>query len=78
MDDEYSRLLIEDRILPSSGVSLNTALADLNMMFQCSGLERTESQFYELLGSVGLEVVKIWRPSSGVVEGVIETRKRRR
>lgn len=42
MEDDYSRILVEDRVLPSIGVNLATALADVNMMFHYSGIERTE------------------------------------
>ncbi|KAF2234935.1 O-methyltransferase family protein [Viridothelium virens] len=76
MDAGYSRILIEDRILPSSGVNLSTALADVNIMMVAAGIERTETQFRQLLHSVGLEVVKVWYSSGSVIEGVIEARRR--
>ena len=76
MDVEYSRILIEDRILPATGVNLNASLPDVNMMMLTAGIERTETQFRQLLHAVGLEIVKIWYSSTGVLEGIIEARKR--
>ncbi|KAI9666508.1 MAG: hypothetical protein M1821_004444 [Bathelium mastoideum] len=75
MDAGYSRLLVEDVILPSAGVGLGASLTDLNMMMLVAGIERTEAHFCKLLRSVGLEVVKIWHSSAGIMEGVIEARK---
>lgn len=47
------------------------AMMDLNMLTLCSGMERTESQWRELVGQAGLRIVNIWRPE-GDSEGIIE------
>lgn len=68
-----SRLLIAERVLPNIRCSQLDATWDLIMM-RHSGKERTESQWQELLGSVGLRVRKIW-PFQGeerIIEGVLE------
>jgi hypothetical protein len=72
MDKDYSRLLINDYVLPDTGVDLHPALLDIMMMSLCSGLERTEKQWRALLDSIGLEIVKIW--TSPGAESVIETK----
>jgi len=67
----YSRLLINDWVVPDTGSPLLPALLDLQMMAMLSGIERTETQWKGLLGEVGLEIVNFW--SVGVeVEGLIE------
>lgn len=45
------------------------------MLMLLSGMERSESQWKGLLGSVGLEIKKIWR-TNGISEAVIEAKKR--
>lgn len=45
---------------------------DILMMMFCSGMERTKSQWVELLDRCGLEIVKVWAPRSDF-EHVIET-----
>lgn len=71
MEKGYSKLLINDFVLPDTNVPLHPALLDIMMMSLCSGVERSEKQWNALLDSVGLQVVKIWR--SGGVEAMIET-----
>lgn len=58
-----SVLLIRENVLPDSNVSLYSALNDLSMMAMFSALDRTPTQFRELLGSVGFELVKVWSPT---------------
>jgi hypothetical protein len=74
MEKEYSRLLINEFVLPDTGCDLHPALMDIMMMSLACGIERTEKQWRGLLESVGLEIVKIWR--SPGVESVIETKLR--
>jgi hypothetical protein len=61
-----SMLLIHDRVLPDglAKVHLSDTVMDLNMMALLSSLERTEAQFRELLVSVGLHLVRVWRPAT--------------
>jgi hypothetical protein len=72
MEKEYSRLLINDYVLPETGCDLHHGLLDIAMMTLACGVERTEKQWRELLDAAGLEIVKIW--SSPGVESVIETK----
>ncbi|KAK4691124.1 hypothetical protein P7C71_g5810, partial [Lecanoromycetidae sp. Uapishka_2] len=71
MKPGYSRVLINDWVLPDTGSPLLPALLDIQMMAVLSGMERTESQWKELLDSVGLRISKIWN-SGKEVEGLIE------
>ncbi|KAJ5190068.1 hypothetical protein N7491_007891 [Penicillium cf. griseofulvum] len=61
-----SVLLIHDRVLPDglAKVHLSDTIMDFNMMALFSSLERTESQFRKLLVSVGLRLVRVWRPAT--------------
>ena len=52
----HSVLLINDMILPDVGASPFTAAMDLVMLGACGSLERTEQQWKDLLGEVGLKI----------------------
>ena len=70
----YSRLLIHDFVLPDIGCGFSEAMVDLIMMQVCDGMERTESQWHELLGKTGFKIVKIWKADAGttaVIEAVV-------
>lgn len=67
----YSKLLIYEIVMPSQGAtSLMTSL-DLQLMNCTSGFERTEENWNNLLGEVGLKIVGISRHPQAV-ESVIE------
>lgn len=55
----YSRILINERVLPDRGVDQLSCVVDLTMLTMC-GKERTRADWDELLGSVGLQIVKMW------------------
>ena len=67
----YSRLLIEDLVLPDRGADMRQASVDMTMYFMPEGIERTAGQWKELLGHAGLQIVKIWSDGSGM-ESIIE------
>ena len=67
----YSRLLIEDLVMPDRGADMRQASVDMTMYFMPEGIERTAGQWKELLESVGLQIIKIWSDGSGM-ESVIE------
>jgi len=70
----YSRLLIHEWVLPDIGCGFAEATVDLMMMQLFSGMERTESQWHELLGKTGFKVIKIWRADEGntaVIEAAV-------
>lgn len=73
MTPGYSKVLIHEWILPDTGAPLYPSLLDINMLALFAGMERTETQWRELLGSVGLEIVKIWsidKNTEGLIEAV--------
>lgn len=77
MKPGYSKLLIFEYILPDVGAALFPSLLDINMLVLLNGMERTETQWKELLSSVGLEVVKFWyNNADNNQEGLIEARLR--
>lgn len=71
MKPGYSRLLIEDLVLPDRGADLRHSAVDFLMYMMPGGVERTLSAWKELLDSAGLQIVKIWRDEYGQ-EPVIE------
>jgi len=52
----HSELLIFEYIPPDVGTPLFPALLDIQMLAVSSGMERTEMQWRELLGSLVLEI----------------------
>lgn len=71
MKPGYSRLLIEDMVLPDRGATMRQASVDVEMYFMPGGIERTVGQWEDLLEFAGLQIIKIWSDGSGM-ESVIE------
>ena len=71
MEPGYSKILINDWVVPDTGSPLIPALLDIQIMAVLPGMERTQTQWKELLESVGLEIVKI-HTIGKEVEGLIE------
>lgn len=69
--DSRSRIVIADMALPDQGAPRDMALQDLNMM-SFGGMERTETQWKQLIASAGLVLKKIWRGEAGAKHSVIE------
>jgi O-methyltransferase domain len=68
----YSKLLICDVVLPDTNCSEHGTGLDIGMMILHSGMERSESQWSQLLQQAGLKLVKIWRPSSADYSAIVE------
>ncbi|CZR65029.1 related to O-methyltransferase [Phialocephala subalpina] len=66
----YSRLLLSDHILPSTGCSLPSFGRDIGMLSLHGGVERSENQWTALLESAGLKVVQFYHLERG--EGLVE------
>ena len=71
MEKGYSRILIDDFVLPNTGAPLRGSAMDFLMMVYASGMERTRHQWETLLEASGLEMIKVWGEDSGY-EQVIE------
>lgn len=67
----YSKLIIDDAFLPTRGCPAILGALDLAMMAMHAGKERTESQWTDLLGEVGLKVNRFWTYKGGA-SGIIE------
>ncbi|GAB7344052.1 hypothetical protein MBLNU457_1969t2 [Dothideomycetes sp. NU457] len=76
MDCEYSTLLIDQYVLPSTHADLRAAEMDILMLLHTSGLQRTVPIWEKLFAGAGLEIVKIWN-GQGSLESVIEVKKKR-
>lgn len=68
-----SRILLYERILPDPPFT-HVAGSDLTMM-NLASKERTQDDWNELLSSVGLVIVKIWRSNESPDLTVIECTK---
>ena len=69
-----SKLLIVEDVLPDVRVSSYLGLRDMHMMTLFGSMERNQSQWRELLGQVGLEVIKVWElgpNSENLIEAVL-------
>lgn len=71
MDKDYSRILINEMVLPDVGASMFAAGMDVSMMTLLTGMERTKTQWHDLLDSIGLKINGIWTLVEGG-ESVIE------
>ncbi|KAL8957785.1 MAG: hypothetical protein Q9183_005969 [Haloplaca sp. 2 TL-2023] len=77
MQPGYSKLLINEFIIPDVGASDFITAVDLTMMMMSGGMERTESQWRKLLASAGLDIERIWstngegQESESVIEAIL-------
>ena len=56
-----SILLIDDLVLPETGAPWRATMADMNMLSALAAKERSEKEWYALLESVGLRIIRIWK-----------------
>ncbi|KAI1129983.1 S-adenosyl-L-methionine-dependent methyltransferase [Nemania abortiva] len=71
MKKGYSKLLLNDIVMPRTGASLTQTVMDMQVMALGSAYERTEPMWTSLLQSAGLKIVKIWPDGCGY-ESVVE------
>jgi hypothetical protein len=62
LEKGYSKLLLNERVIPDSGASWEITSMDLTMMAMIAAQERTKRQWEELLGSAGFKIEGIWVP----------------
>ena len=72
MSPNYSKLLINQWVVPAQGATTFMTYQDFNMMSVYAGMERTEQQWQDLLKNAGLRIEKIWRPDDAVGGFLIE------
>lgn len=76
MEAGYSKVLIEDYIVPDQNAGPKETLTDMIVMVWCPGIERTRHRWTELLQSVGLTIKKFWVPhghNKGVIEAELQS-----
>ncbi|KAJ5887223.1 hypothetical protein N7504_011270 [Penicillium tannophilum] len=76
MEAGYSKVLIEDYIVPDQNAGPKETLTDMIVMVWCPGIERTRHRWTELLQSVGLIIKKFWVPhghNKGVIEAELQS-----
>lgn len=62
MTPGYSKVLINENVVPDTGAHWQATALDIVMMADFGAKERTGRQWHQLIESVGLKVVKIWTP----------------
>jgi len=75
---EKSRILIEEMVLPNSGVDWAATHTDLTMMACFAAKERTQEQWESLLDSAGLKIQaqRTYEGGWGGYEGIITVAKK--
>ena len=71
MERGYSKILIEDHVIPDQNAGYYETMLDMAVMVVCPGIERTQAMWTQLLSSVGLKISKFWMPtrdSTGIIE----------
>ena len=71
MTPGYSKILINESVLPDMNCPSFFAAGDINMMSIMGGKERTELEWRELIESVDLKMTGIWKSPYENEEGVI-------
>ena len=72
MKPGYSRLIVNEFVVPAVGATFLMAAQDLNMMSFGGGMERAGALHRDCLEKAGLRVVKIYEPGDRISECVIE------
>ena len=60
MTPGYSKILLNELVLPDTGCGIIAAQVDITMMACCAAEERSERQWHHLVNSAGLKIEKIW------------------
>lgn len=71
MEPGYSKIILNEYILPARDCPQTASWADMQMMGTLAALERSEKQWRQLVEGTGLKIVKFWFPE-GSIDGVIE------
>lgn len=69
--DKQSRILIDDMVLPNSGVHWQATQLDLTMMAALGSMERTREQWHALIENAGLKILQIHTYTSSLQDSVI-------
>ena len=69
-----SIILLDEMVLPETGVSSYAAAMDLTMMAAFASMERSEAQWRKILEDVGLVLTKTYTYNSASYEAVMDVR----
>lgn len=75
MQSGYSKLLINENVVPNVGATWSITSMDWLMMALGAVRERTEKQWRDMLGQAGLKVTGIWtyeQGSESLIEAEVE------
>ncbi|XHG02720.1 hypothetical protein AWENTII_006061 [Aspergillus wentii] len=72
MEPGYSRLIINEHVLPDRNCDLPSACMSIMVMVQVATFERSEKQWRELIESASLKVAAFHQPPGNAGEDVIE------
>lgn len=61
----YSKILLNEIVMPEEGANATTTAMDMVMLLKYSAKERRKAEWYRLVESVGLKVVKVWECGNG-------------
>ena len=65
MKPSYSKLLIQEFVVPDQGAIWPMTSLDIQLMIALSAFQRTKAQFETLLNSVGLKITNIYKHPIG-------------
>ena len=71
MQKSYSKILINELVVPKEGAPWSVTSMDLLMMALCTVKERAESDWRRLIEEAGLKITGIWTKAQGS-ESLIE------
>ena len=69
--DKDSRILIDDMVLPDTGVHWQATQLDLTLMAALGSVERTKEQWYALMKSAGLKILQIYTYTTLLQDSII-------
>ena len=60
MTPGYSKILLNEHVLPDQGCGIVAAQIDISMMAELAATERSEGQWHEVAESAGLKIENMW------------------
>ncbi|KAF5870622.1 putative o-methyltransferase protein [Botrytis fragariae] len=72
MKTGYSKMIINDWMVPAEGASKYMMAQDFNMMAVGGGMERTQALHEEYIAAAGLKISGIWKANDDISENFIE------
>ena len=67
----YSRILIDEEVVPETGAHWQETMADLVMMAAFGSKERTQKQWRHLVDAAGFQIEKVWRYNWPVANSIL-------